>query len=201
MHTRVVHGSILCDPIQPSPSTDWPNPIQVKNFGPNFVACCNEILYNRPLNALTVQCFQFYSTCTCTFATVGPTQPTKNWKISTQPNRRVNRTHGQLWCIRRTGNRPSHAVAQGEGNFSIGGQTPRWLRRWVHDSWNDLSFNGRSRSDRLCCHAHTRWHSAAAAGPAHMSLTGVYIGYGDSDVLLFRIYASWFSPPSFGYNS
>ena len=23
---RVVHGSILCDPIQPNPSADWPNP-------------------------------------------------------------------------------------------------------------------------------------------------------------------------------
>ena len=25
---RVVHGSILCDPIQPNPSPDWPNPTQ-----------------------------------------------------------------------------------------------------------------------------------------------------------------------------
>jgi len=25
---RVVHGSILCDPIQPNPSADWPNPTQ-----------------------------------------------------------------------------------------------------------------------------------------------------------------------------
>ena len=25
---RVVHGSILCDPIQPNPSSDWPNPTQ-----------------------------------------------------------------------------------------------------------------------------------------------------------------------------
>jgi len=27
-HIRVVHGSILCDPIQPNPSADWPNPTQ-----------------------------------------------------------------------------------------------------------------------------------------------------------------------------
>jgi len=27
-YTRVVHGSILCDPIQPTPSADWPNPTQ-----------------------------------------------------------------------------------------------------------------------------------------------------------------------------
>jgi len=28
---------------------------------------------------------------------VDPTQPIKNWKISTQPNPWVNPTHGQLW--------------------------------------------------------------------------------------------------------
>jgi len=27
---RVVSGSILCDPIQPNPSADWPNPIHYK---------------------------------------------------------------------------------------------------------------------------------------------------------------------------
>ena len=27
---RVVHGSILCDPIQPNPSADWPNPAHYK---------------------------------------------------------------------------------------------------------------------------------------------------------------------------
>ena len=36
----VAHGSILCDPIQPNPSTDWPNPtqpspLQVKKIGAN----------------------------------------------------------------------------------------------------------------------------------------------------------------------
>jgi len=28
--TRVVHGSILCDPIQPGPSAEWPNPTHYK---------------------------------------------------------------------------------------------------------------------------------------------------------------------------
>ena len=35
---RVVYGSILCDPIQPYPSADWPtqpNPLQVEKFGSN----------------------------------------------------------------------------------------------------------------------------------------------------------------------
>ena len=34
-HTRLVHGSILCDPIQSNPSADWPNLLQVEKFGPN----------------------------------------------------------------------------------------------------------------------------------------------------------------------
>jgi len=29
----VVHGSILCDPIQPNPSADWPNPTQLTTGG------------------------------------------------------------------------------------------------------------------------------------------------------------------------
>jgi len=33
--TRAVHGSILCDSIQPIPSADWPNPLQVEKVGPN----------------------------------------------------------------------------------------------------------------------------------------------------------------------
>jgi len=66
---RVIHGSILCDPIQPNPSADWPNrtqpnPLQVKKFGPkptrpnttnkfNCLMQPNQILPNRALNALT----------------------------------------------------------------------------------------------------------------------------------------------------
>jgi len=34
--TRVVQGSILCDPIQPSPSANWPDQTQVGKFGPNL---------------------------------------------------------------------------------------------------------------------------------------------------------------------
>jgi len=30
---RVVHGSILCDPVQPNPSSDWPNPTQPTTSG------------------------------------------------------------------------------------------------------------------------------------------------------------------------
>ena len=30
---RVVHGSILCDPIQPNPSADWSNPTQPTTSG------------------------------------------------------------------------------------------------------------------------------------------------------------------------
>ena len=33
------------------------------------------------------------------FAIVNPTQPTKNWNISTQPDPWVNQTHGQLCRI------------------------------------------------------------------------------------------------------
>jgi len=32
---KVVHGSILCDPNQPNPSADWPNPLEVGKFEPN----------------------------------------------------------------------------------------------------------------------------------------------------------------------
>jgi len=31
----VVHGSTLCDPIQPNPLADRPNPLEVRKFGPN----------------------------------------------------------------------------------------------------------------------------------------------------------------------
>jgi len=42
--SRVVHGSILCDPIQPNPSADGPNPIQPTTsgkFGPNPIQLRN----------------------------------------------------------------------------------------------------------------------------------------------------------------
>ena len=78
----VVHGSILCDPIQPNPSADWLNPTQAEKFGPNptqpnttnndrfpvpvgsvvksnLTAWFNQILSNRALNALT-QSFQIF---------------------------------------------------------------------------------------------------------------------------------------------
>ena len=50
--SRVVHGSILCDPIQPSHRLTDPtrsNPMQLTNL----TARCNQILSNRALNALT----------------------------------------------------------------------------------------------------------------------------------------------------
>ena len=58
---------------------------------------------DRSVNALT-QSFQIFSI----FAMVDPTQPTKNWKISTQPDPWVNPTQaskrlglrdGQLWFM------------------------------------------------------------------------------------------------------
>jgi len=58
-----------------------PNPIQLTNL----TAWCSQILSNRALNALT-QSFQIFST----FVVLDQTQPTKNWKISTQ----VNGTNG-----------------------------------------------------------------------------------------------------------
>jgi len=75
-----------------------PDPIQLTNL----TAWRKQILSNRALNALTWS-FQIFST----FAIVDPTQPTENWKISTQhdptqPNPRVNATHGQL-CRRPIG--------------------------------------------------------------------------------------------------
>jgi len=91
----------LTDPIQL-------NPLQVGKFGPNatqpnttnLTAWCSQILSDRALNALKFQNFS-------TFAGVDPTEPTKNWKILTQPdpiqpNPWVNPTHGQLWCTRKT---------------------------------------------------------------------------------------------------
>ena len=76
-------------PTQPNPTHyKWktldatrPNQIQLTNL----TSWCNQILSNRALNALT-QSFQNFST----FAVVDPTQP----------NPRVNPTHGQLWIIR-----------------------------------------------------------------------------------------------------
>ena len=80
------------------------NPLQVGKFGPNatqpnttnLTAWCSQILSDRALNALKFQNFS-------TFAGVDPTEPTKNWKISTQPNpiqpKWVNPTRGQLCFV------------------------------------------------------------------------------------------------------
>jgi len=52
-YARVVIGSILCDPIQPNLSADWPNPTQ-PNTTNNLTAWCNQVLSNRALNALKI---------------------------------------------------------------------------------------------------------------------------------------------------
>ena len=74
------------DPTQPISWLTRPNPIQLTNL----TVWCNQILSNRALNALTQSCQNFN-----TFAITDPTHPTKNWKISTQPNPiQPNATHG-----------------------------------------------------------------------------------------------------------
>ena len=68
-YSRVVHGSILCDPSQPNPSADWPNPTQpnpthykwkkldLTRPNPiqltNLTAWCNQMWSSHALNALT----------------------------------------------------------------------------------------------------------------------------------------------------
>jgi len=57
----------------------------------NLTAWCCQILSNRALNALA-ESFHFFSTFI-----VDPTQPTKNWKISTQPNLTQRMGEPNLW--------------------------------------------------------------------------------------------------------
>jgi len=87
----VVHGSILCEPIQPNPSADptQPNPLQVEKFGPNPI---QPLSFNLLSAELVDRIFS-------TIALVDLTQPTHrkpNNLNSTQPNPWVNPTHGQL---------------------------------------------------------------------------------------------------------
>ena len=120
--TRVVHGSILCDPIQlnrqltdptqPNPKF-WTQPDPTQYNGAYslvvtyFYAQNSQsrtfsqpsinlfmLFTDRALNALT-QSFQIFST----FAIVDPSQtnPPSTQPDQTQPNPWVNTTHGQLW--------------------------------------------------------------------------------------------------------
>ena len=105
---RIVHGSILCDPIQPNPLADWPNPTHYKwkNMDPtrpnpiqltmiafrqlsrsavnsNLTAWCNQILSNRALSEST-QSFQiFYYFC---YSGPNPTQSNPRKTEKSRPN-------------------------------------------------------------------------------------------------------------------
>jgi len=62
--SRVVHGFILCDPIQPNPSTDWPNPTHCKwkNLDPTQPNTTNSGAYS------SVVTYFYTQNLSCTFS-------------------------------------------------------------------------------------------------------------------------------------
>ena len=94
VHCRVVRGSIFIDPTRPNPPNNWPNPTQPTarwTYGPMTQPNPTKTPYSTQSYIYTRHVF---------FRTSAISDP-----FPTQPNPRVNPTHGQLWVQIKTDNR------------------------------------------------------------------------------------------------